>query len=357
MKTLIIATSKKPKNWNEEIRQHQRYRIDYLNLAERLPASYMDYDAPWMHHHDSIRKLEEKLHVDFYWAREIANLVKKEGYERVVSMSERISVPLALFLPHAVKHITIFLNPFSPRWLFVIKLLKIHQRWDKIITLSQAEAVALQRKLNISPKKFNVIHYYVDTDFFREAEERYPEINGQYIFSQGLADRDYPTLIRAMQELPHIECHISAVSAWDKHGPNFGSVTIPQNVQIKPYNHPFIIREALAKSRFSVIPLDPKTGDWCAGATSVLQAQALGKPIVVTKLSGIAEYIRDGETGFLVEGGDHRELAKIIDFLWQNPDQAEKMGQTGKTWVYENFSLEAWTDKIIRLLEGSSMGR
>jgi len=158
-------------------------------------------------------------------------------------------------------------------------------------------------------------------------------------------------LIRAMGQLRHIECQISAVSAWDRYGINFGGITIPSNVVLKPYDHPFIIREALAKSRFSVIPIYPDAGDWCTGATSVLQAQAMGKPIVVTKLSGIAEYLRDGETGYLVEGRDHVALARIIDYLWQNPDQVKKMGEKGRVWVRDNFSLDQWTHQMTQLIE------
>lgn len=351
MKTLIIATSRKPKNWDEEIRLQQRYRLEYLYLSEYLTAPYIDYDLPWMHKNNSIRKLEEKLHLDFFWAKEIAKLVKNEGYELVISMSERVAVPLALFLSKNVKHITFILNPFSQKWLFVIKALKISRRWDKIITPSQAEADALQQELNLPPGKIQALHFCIDTKFFRQTEESYPDIQGDYIFSQGLASRDYSTLIRAMKELPHIECHISAVSAWDKYGPNFGGIPIPGNVRIKSYDHPHIIREALAKSRFSVIPIYPEVGMWCTGASSVLQAQALGKPVIVTKLPGIAEYLRDQETGFLVEGRDHVAMAKSIEYLWENPEVTEKMGKQGQTWIRENFSLSQWTTKMSQVLE------
>jgi glycosyltransferase involved in cell wall biosynthesis len=351
MKTLIIATSRKPKNLDEEIRLQRRYRIEYLHLSEHITAPYMDYDPPWMHENESLRKLEEKLHMDFFWARKIASLVKKEGYELVVSMSERIAVPLALFLNKKVKHITFFLNPFSPKWLFVIKAIKIYQRLDKIITPSQAEADALQQELNLPSGKIQALHFCVDTKFFSEAKESYPSIQGEYIFSQGLASRDYPTLIRAMQELKHIECHISAVSAWDQNSTNFGGLPIPDNVIIKQYDHPHIIREALAKSRFSVIPIYPDVGMWCTGATSVLQAQAMGKPIVVTKLAGIAEYLQDRETGFLIKGENHKHMAETIALLWENPMKAKKMGRCGQTWVRENFSFGQWMNKMSQLLE------
>lgn len=350
MKTLIVATSSKPPNWEEELRQNQRYRIEYLYLAEQLPAPYMDYDPPWMHGNRTARRWEEKLHIDLYWAREIARKAAREGFELVISMSERIAAPLALFLDRKIKHAAILLNPLSPRWLFFIKTLRIHHKWHKIITYSHAEAGALQRELHVRPEKFYIIGNYIDVDFFDPLEVPPSGDQPKFIMSQGLANRDYPTLIRALRQLPHVECHISAVSAWDKHNANFGGEAIPDNILLKSYNHPFVIREALANCYFSVIPIRPEVGMWCSGSTSVLQAQAMGKPIVVTNLLGIAEYVRDGQTGYLVDGGDPRALASVIDELWHAPNKVKAMGEKGQAWVRENFSLEYWTQNMMRLV-------
>jgi glycosyltransferase involved in cell wall biosynthesis len=126
---------------------------------------------------------------------------------------------------------------------------------------------------------------------------------------------------------------------------------IPKNVFLKNYDHPFLIREALLKCRFLVIPLQPEVGMWCSGSTSVLQAQAMGKPVIVTYLPGIAEYILDNETGFVVEGRNSTQLAEKIDYLWKNPDKAEEMGKKAQTWVRNNFSLETWIEKVAAVIE------
>lgn len=351
MKTLIVATSAKPPNWEKEIRSAQRYRLEYLDLCEHLSASYMDYDPPWMHKHNLIRRIEEKLHLDFFWAREIARIVEKQGYETVVSMSERIAVPLGHMLSSRVKHVAVLINTVSPKWLFALKTLKTHQRWHKIVTYSHAEAEALQRELHLESEKIHVIFSYVDADFFKPTEESNLEQGGPFIMSQGLAWRDYPTLIQAMRELPHVDCHISAKSAWDDFKAGYEGLEIPDNVLLKSYDHPSVIREILSKCRFVVIPLRPKASMWCSGSSSVLQTQAMGKPIIVTYLPGISEYVKDGETGFLVEGNNPTALAETIDYLWQNPERAEAMGQRGQAWVRENFSLESWVNKMTSLLE------
>lgn len=351
MKTLIVATSAKPPDFNEELKLGKRYRLEYLDLSEQLSATYLDYDPPWIHEKKSIRRVEETLRVDFFWAHRIARMVEEQGYKVVISMSERIAVPLGHFLSPRVKHIAILINPFSLKWRSMLKTLRTDKKWEKIVFYSHAEAKAFQEKYNSGPDKIRVIKNYVDTNFFKPIEEKDNNRNGKYILSQGLAKRDYPTLIRAMKQVPHIQCYINATSAWDKHKAGYEDLEIPKNVYIKSFDHPYAIRESISKCRIMVIPIHPKIGQWCTGSTSVLQTQAMGKPIVVTNLPGIAEYVIDGETGFLVKGNNPTALAEIIDYLWQNPNEADAMGQRGSDWVCKEFSLENWLQKMIELIK------
>lgn len=353
MKILIVATSRKPNNFFEELQAGERYRIEYLELCDQLPASYVDYDAPWMHNHRFIRRLEEKIHIDFFWAYQIAQKVKRENFDVVISMSERVAVPLCLMLDPQVKHIPILLSAMSANWLFLIKRLHLQQRWNHIITCSRAEAEALQAHLAIGPEKISHILNSVDVDFFTPNGFVANPEEAPFIISQGLSKRDYPTLIRAMQKLPDVTCHISAVSAWDKFKAGYEGMDIPPNVQLKSFNHPSIIKQIIAQSRFVVIPLRPDTGMWTAGSSSVIQVQAMGRPVIVTYLPGVAEYVKDGETGILVKGNDPDAMAEAIDALWKDPVRAMEMGKAGRQWMHENFSLENWLNQFGSLLHNS----
>lgn len=351
MKLLIVATSKKPASFEEEIKKGLRYRIDYLELCDYFSASYVDYDTPWMHKNQTLRHIEEKIHLDFYWARHIVKLVNEQRYDMVISMSERIAVPLGLILPPKVKHIAILLNALSRKWLSLIRFSKVYQRWDKIITNSYAEAEVLRYSLKIDPDQITTIHNCIDLEFYNPSIVKSSEQSNElFMMSQGLSKRDYPTLIRALWQLPHVKCHISAVSAWDKHKSGYEGLEIPDNVSMKSYDHPYQIRNALADCQFLVIPLKNEVGMWCAGSTSVLEAQAMGKPIIVTNLPGISEYVKDKETGFLVDGNDASMLAEKIDFLWQNSNKAKIMGKNGQAWIRENFSRKNWTNKMAEVI-------
>jgi glycosyltransferase involved in cell wall biosynthesis len=85
--------------------------------------------------------------------------------------------------------------------------------------------------------------------------------------------------------------------------------------------------------------------------TSVLDAMALGKPVVATHSGGIPEIIQDGETGRIVTAADPAALADGIIELLTNAEQARRMASRGKEVVRRNFSVDAMVDKNIEVYQ------
>ncbi len=74
---------------------------------------------------------------------------------------------------------------------------------------------------------------------------------------------------------------------------------------------------------------------------SVLEAMASGTPVVCSRLGGVPEIVRDGETGFLVEPGNEEELHDRLSTLLADPALAERMGRAAREWVLERFTWDA----------------
>ena len=72
---------------------------------------------------------------------------------------------------------------------------------------------------------------------------------------------------------------------------------------------------------------------------SVLEAMAFGRPVVGGNIGGIPEQIRDGIDGYLVEPGDADALARIMDGLAANPQQAREMGINARQRLEEKYDL------------------
>jgi len=82
----------------------------------------------------------------------------------------------------------------------------------------------------------------------------------------------------------------------------------------------------------------------------LVEAMALGKPVVASDVGGIPDLIIPGKNGFLVPPRNPGELSRQILFLIKNREEAAKMGRTGKEMV-SAFSDEIMVKKIAELYE------
>jgi len=78
-------------------------------------------------------------------------------------------------------------------------------------------------------------------------------------------------------------------------------------------------------------------------AKVLLEAQAMQRPAVTYEVGGISEAIRHGETGFLVRRGDVKGLAIRFKELLENQDKRYEMGERGRKFVAQQFSLDSLT--------------
>jgi glycosyltransferase involved in cell wall biosynthesis len=72
---------------------------------------------------------------------------------------------------------------------------------------------------------------------------------------------------------------------------------------------------------------------------AVLEAAALGLPVVVTRVGGNPEIVLDEQTGLLVPTKNPAQLAAAMLRIWSDPDLGRRMGLAGRKRVEENFDV------------------
>lgn len=72
---------------------------------------------------------------------------------------------------------------------------------------------------------------------------------------------------------------------------------------------------------------------------AISEAMAVGKPVVATRVGGVAELVADGETGYLVPVGNAAEMARRILHLLCDPGQRAEMGRRARESARERFSI------------------
>ena len=83
-----------------------------------------------------------------------------------------------------------------------------------------------------------------------------------------------------------------------------------------------------------------------------LEAQAAGIPVIGTKVGGVPDVVRDGETGILIQPNDAKTLAETIELLITNAELRRQMGIAAAQFASnEQFQVEFMVRKIEEVYE------
>lgn len=105
--------------------------------------------------------------------------------------------------------------------------------------------------------------------------------------------------------------------------------------------------EALAYLSLFDIKVQPSTMEGIS--QSILEAMALGIPVIATNASGNPELVKQGENGLLFEDGDIQGLASSIIRLLDHPDLRDRYSKAGLKTAFEEFSIEKTVDNYENL--------
>ncbi|WP_254546622.1 glycosyltransferase family 4 protein [Halomarina pelagica] len=107
-------------------------------------------------------------------------------------------------------------------------------------------------------------------------------------------------------------------------------------------------------SLFDVFAL-PSVAEACPMA--VLEAMAMERPIVATRVGGVPEQLDDGVHGRIVPPADPEALADAIAETLSDPDLARRRGERARERAREEFSLDRCVDRHVAAYEAAARGR
>ena len=112
--------------------------------------------------------------------------------------------------------------------------------------------------------------------------------------------------------------------------------------------HDEVVRELADATVFALPSVVAADGDRDGIPNVIIEAMAMGLPVVSTDHSGIPEAVADGETGLLVPTEDAAALADAIGSLLHDRERAGWMGAAGRRRAEKLFDAGA---NAARLLE------
>jgi len=234
---------------------------------------------------------------------------------------------------------------------------------SKIVTVSNENQKLLKKLFPLHKEKIEVIQNGIDIDWWQSQVLRFTENDREKTKNEVFnAEKDTLIIISVaeLHERKGLKYLIKAMSTIKEKYPNIKLVIVGEgpdrkNLEnliedLKLENHIILlgrrkeIPKLLKSSNIFVLPSRRE-----AFGLVNLEAMITPLPVIASKVGGIPEIIKDGETGILVEPENEKELAQALEALISDPKLREKMAEKGFLRVKENFSAQKMAEKYEKL--------
>ncbi len=311
-RVLMLVSAPADEELRDEVRRGERPCPEYLRLEADFGVELLDWSQ--------VRGAQRRSAM--HSARHVRAAMRRlEGLDVVFSDGEHVGLPMALAL-RSVRgrpaHLMIghHLTARAKRTLF--GCLGPAAAIDRVLVHSRHQLMGAMKTLAIARVSIVLQPYHVDTDFWRPLDV--PE--EALLVAPGLEHRDHKTLAAAVADLP-LRVFVTASSAHSATARSSIPEAWPANFQHGRPSYPGL-REIYARSQIVVVPLLP--ADFPAGVTTILEAMACGKALVVSATEGRPDVLRDGENCRLVRPGSSDELRAAVQGLLANPGERRRLG-------------------------------
>jgi glycosyltransferase involved in cell wall biosynthesis len=164
---------------------------------------------------------------------------------------------------------------------------------------------------------------------------------GDYLlyFGRISSEKGLPTLLRAMEAFPGVKLKVAGT------GPLLEDIKSqsPPNVEFTGFLSGEALHDCISRARYVVVP-----SEWYENnPLSVIEAMALGAPVIGSRIGGIPELIAEGVSGFLFEPASVDSLRATIELALALPDEDyNAMCCKGRAFARKHFNQDAYYHKL-----------
>lgn len=315
-------------------------------LSQRLPAAV---HMPQGHAVLGVDRVAARLiGQPVQWALARALASNLGDADTVLCSGEDIGVPLAVWCGirrRRPKIAVIIHNLDRPRGRLAFRLFDLGRRIDLFITNTHPQTDYLYHRLPQPTRRLYQLPEHTDTRFFTPGPAT-PELPRPIITSVGLERRDYRTLAAATWDLA-IDVKISGFSRDVSVLRSALPDPMPANMTQRFYEWPEL-RQLYRDA--AVVVVSVLESKFAAGSQALLEALACRRPVIVTKTTGIQDYVNEAGIVTTVPTGDAAALRQAITFLLTHPEQAATQAQRGYTWVQTHHTSDRYVNTLVSLL-------
>jgi glycosyltransferase involved in cell wall biosynthesis len=308
-----------------------------INLSDQSPAwqwlrtGFADSHLDW--HHISSHSFQPALpllrdrQARLQAARRALHLARQApGPAVLVSHGPRPANYLGNLLApgDALAHLVFSFNFTTlPQGLERQAMRRAFRRVDRFVVASTLERRRYAAHFDLDPGRIDFLPWGVRPP--ERASLGAPLVAGPYLCALGSQARDYATLARAMQRLPHLKLVLVATPD------SVAGVPLPDNIELRTNIPRAEAHNLLAHSQAMILPLADDQA--ACGHVTVVSAMQLGVPVVASRCEGLTDYLVDEQSGLLTAVGDAASLAQAVARLQDDPALAQRLALAAQAFA------------------------
>lgn len=214
---------------------------------------------------------------------------------------------------------------------------------DRLLFLSERVREATAQAYPDRAARFHTLPWGVDTAFYDQPRGSTRDFGQNYFVSAGKANRDHDTLAACASAGQHRTVIIcSAQTAPANSDEAWVTVVSDQTGHAVSYGELTSIYRA---ARAVVIPLTDVS--LLAGLTSLLDAIACGRPVIMTRNAFVDIDIEALGLGIWVPPGDQAALLAAMDRLAQDDALVQRMSEKARAFALEGYAYETFAQRVV----------
>jgi glycosyltransferase involved in cell wall biosynthesis len=218
------------------------------------------------------------------------------------------------------------------------------------VTACSSDLLERVLRLGAAPERARTVPYGVDLNAFGPAAQ-VPGMRARLGVAEGaclvlalgrlVEKKGFRYLIEAAAGLPNVHVVIAGQGdlrwALQRHAHECGAVvTLAGNLDRQS------IAAALAAADIVAIPsVVDQAGNVDGLPNALLEALASGRPVVASRVAGIPDVVRDGDSGLLVPEKDASALRSALERLSADPGERERLGRAARAFAEQHLSWAA----------------
>lgn len=232
---------------------------------------------------------------------------------------------------------------------------EVFGKTDRIIALSENMAQDLQF-LGCDEQKIRTVRLGIDLEKFKfkprekSREEPYKILTvGRFVEKKGI--KYGLEAVAKLKEEYDIEYNIVGDGELKEEiEEKIDELGLQKEVNLHGYVEYSKMREMMYENHILMAPsVTAEDGDKEGAPMVIIEGQATGMPVISTRHSGIPEIVKEGESAYLAEERNSKELSEKMEKMMEESDRWNEKGLAGREFIEKNHSIDRMVEKLEKL--------